>query len=180
MTRSVELNAFDLHWLGDEQGWPDDQCAHGSVELKAGDVVLVGRDAGHLTLSGAALHLLRTIDADHGPDHSAAPANLLFPCCAFNAWPDGVHGLLLVGCPNGVDVVVEHLDGESVRLTRDETTLHVASNDWRMAVVGFARQIEAFYAASTPKIPPGDEFDRKGWELFWSEWRTLVARHSRV
>ena len=175
----VTIQAIGLRWVKGEADDPADQCVHGEMSLSAGDVEFVTVGDGELTLSGAAFYLLRTLESSHTPTDPVAEANLLLPCCAFNAWPAGENeSLILMGCGGGVDMTVEHLPIARVRLMRGDRAAVVTLEDWRSAVVGFARQIEVFYGSASPKDQIDDEFEQRGWQLFWAEWRDLMRKHA--
>jgi hypothetical protein len=175
----LTITALNMRWIRGEADDPQDQCAHGEVMISAEGLDFVTASDGEITVSGAALFLLRTLDLPHTPDSSVAPENVLLPCCAFNAWPLGENGgLLVMGCGGGVDLSVEHFPGDLVRVGRGELSAIVALRDWRTAVVDFVRQVEAFYATSTPKAELADDLDRKGWEMFWSEWQDRMGQHA--
>ncbi|KRD39809.1 MULTISPECIES: hypothetical protein [unclassified Lysobacter] len=175
----LTIQALNLRWI---QGAPDDpldQCAHGEMMITVNGVELVTAKDGELTLSGAAFFLLRTLKSSHTATTSVTDGNHLLPCCAFNAWPAGEGGaLILLGCGVGIDFSVEHLADDQVRIARGVAAVTVEVAVWRAAVIQFARQIDAFYASSTPKVEIDDAFDRKGWALFWAEWRALIGKYA--
>ncbi|GAB2489135.1 hypothetical protein [Arenimonas alkanexedens] len=175
----LTITAHSMRWIQGEADNPADQCAHGEVAMAAHGVNFVGAEDGEITLSGAAFYLLRTLDSSHTPDASVAPENVLLPCCAFSAWPVGENdSLLIMGCGGGVDLSIEHLPENLVRVVRGERSAVVSLQAWRTAVIAFARQVEEFYAASTPKAELDDDLDRCGWAMFWAEWRERVDRHA--
>ncbi len=175
----IELVPLDMSWIDGSADDPDDLCAHGRVRLRVGEVVLVDAGDGGITVSCAAHSMLRTLENEHTPQAPLAGGNPMFPGCAFNAWPaaDG-ETLERMGCPRGLDVWVEHLPGSRVRLSRDGRVAELDWAEWAAAVVAFARRVEAFYAASSPKVPCEDELERQGWARFWDEWRSLMERHA--
>lgn len=175
----VTISASNLRWIRGPEDDPADQCAHGELLISVDGVDFVDAKDESITLSGAAFFLLRTLDSSHTPEASVAPENVLLPCCAFNPWPVGEGGsLVIMGCGGGVDLSVEHLPDGRVRIGRGERGATVPFEHWRTAVVAFARQIEAFYASSLPKAELDDELDRRGWEMFWAEWHHRVQKHA--
>ncbi|GAA1142476.1 hypothetical protein GCM10009651_28300 [Microbacterium natoriense] len=169
----VTLQATGLRWLAGDADAGEDQCAHGLVRLDVGDLVLVGPEDEEVTVSAAGLFLLRTLDADHLPGDLLTGGNQLFPCCGHLVIDDGSGGCFISGCPMGVDMSVV-TEGESVTLRRDTTIATTTRAQWREAVLGFARQIDAFYSRSVPRALPDDESDAAGWRRFWKEWRSRV------
>jgi hypothetical protein len=177
----VTIQALNLRWIKGETDDALDQCAHSEMVITVNGADLVTAQDGELTLSGAAFFLLRTLESSHTPTNSVTNSNLLLPCCAFNAWPAGENGaLVLLGCGLGIELSVEHLPNGHVRIARGEASATVDILAWHAAVIKFAKQIEAFYALSTPKAEIDDDFDRNGWALFWAEWRALIGKHANA
>lgn len=164
----IVLRALELSWLGDQPDDGHDQCAHGRVLLSVGDQRLVGAEDGELTLSAAALYLLRTLETDRIPGDGLADENQLFPCCGHSIY-EADSGIVIMGCPNGVDMSVITADG-IVTVRRDERIATISSSAWRQAVLGFAEQVETFYSHSVPRTPIEDQLEAAGWRLFWQEW----------
>jgi hypothetical protein len=161
------LRLLSLHWLNTLPA-EEDLCAHGRAAVQLGGVELCDATE-EWTVSAAALYLLRTLAADHTPEHPVG--DHLVPCCGFAMWPDETSDdVLVVGCPNGVDWRVEHEPGQ-VRLTAPGgKTVVVPFQDYRTQVLRFADQVEAFYQRSGPKKLPADADDAQGYERFWAEW----------
>jgi hypothetical protein len=104
---AVHLIPVGLRWLngGDD---PADLCAHGDLDFRIHKEVLCdGAEARGLTLSAAALFLLRTLSRPHT---AAAPVGEhLFPCCGFCMYEvPGAEDVLILGCSKGVNFDVEH------------------------------------------------------------------------
>ena len=87
-----KLEILDKYWL---PGMPEetDLCLHGEVRVRIDDDVLEDE----VSLSAAALHLLRSVTEDHELDCLAK----LFPTDGFCWTPDGEGSIYLGGCPNG-------------------------------------------------------------------------------
>lgn len=172
----LRLHATQLSWIDGRADDPDDQCAHGKVELVADGQPLYRTGDEDVTLSAACLFLLRTIEDDHTPDQSVADGNWLFPCCGSGVYRDpGRYDVCCLGCNIGTDVFVRHA-GADVLLSGDGGEARVSKAEWTAAVLGLVAQVEAFYAACTPKVRIADPDDREGWDLFWSEWTARKAR----
>ena len=60
----LALSLLNAHWL-DAPEPIDDQCAHGTVILSVEGQDFVTPQDGEITVSAAALNLLRTVDHDH-------------------------------------------------------------------------------------------------------------------
>lgn len=174
----INLRAVDLQWINGPEDDRDDLCAHAQVHFEVNETTFVQLRDGFLTVSAAALFLLRTLELDHTRDRPVAEHNLLFPCCAHSVWPEekGRFGVVCMGCPEGVDLEVIH-DGDHVRITAEDGRREtVTREEWRSAVNRFADQVREFHDRSGPKRQPEGDTDRQGWSLFWDEWKTRRVR----
>ena len=170
----ISLVAHELCWINGASDDPDDQCAHGRVTMSIDGVTLVRPDDGEWTVSTAALYLLRTLTGDYTPAERVAESNFLFPCCGFSTWQCGDrYEVICMGCCEGIDVWIR-TKGSIVEVSVADSHLSVSRIEWRAAVLGFAKNIEQFYAQSSPKIELDDRADRDGWAAFWAEWRERV------
>jgi hypothetical protein len=163
----IVLMAHEFSWLGDPKS---DFCAHAKVEFRVRNTSFITPSDGEWTVSGAGLYLLRTLSFDHSLDNSIAESNFLFPCCAFSIWlVEEKFKVMCIGCPNGIDVEVRHVNG-MVHLELNGVSEQVTESEWREAVLSFVNQVEQFYITSEPKIKVNDENERNGLEGFWQEW----------
>jgi hypothetical protein len=165
----VTLRPLNLRWIQGADD-PKDLCAHGDVEFRIGEDVVLGLDTGKdLTVSAAALYLLRTLSAPHTQE--VPVGDHLFPCCGFTMYeePDNPD-VVVCGCPNGEDFEVLHqLDGSGVVVRAGSgREWAVGWAVWRAAVFDFADRVSAFYAASSPKEPAPE--DGAGFRRFAAEW----------
>jgi hypothetical protein len=166
----VVLQPVNMHWIQGAVDDPKDLCGHGDVVFRIGDDVLLETKGKDLTVSAAALYLLRTLSVPH--TQTAPVGDHLFPCCGFAMWdlPDQ-QDVAISGCPNGEDFEVVHeMDGSGVIIRA------IASNEWkvgwpewRAAVFRFADEVAQFYANSYPK-EPSEEF-APGFRKFGAEWQ---------
>jgi hypothetical protein len=164
----VTLRPVNLRWVEGAEDDPADLRAHGDVEFRIGGDVLLGPDTGKgLTVSAAALYLLRTLDRPHTRD--APVGDHLFPCCGFALYElDGEPDVAVCGCPNGEDFEVRHAPGGVVVRAADGREWSVGWPEWRAAVFAFADRVAAFYAACAPKRPSPD--DAAGFRCLAREW----------
>jgi len=173
----LTLTLVEPHWLVTTDHPLDDQCAHGTVHLSVLDQVLISPVDGEITVSAAALNLLRTIDHGHTPDSPVAEGGQLFPCCGFNVWLGGARfPVVVAGCPSGIEMEVSH-NASGVVLRRAGVEALVSEQDWRRAVVSFARSVQAFYASEPPRNLIQDLEEREGWQAFWEEFAERLQRH---
>jgi hypothetical protein len=165
----VNLQAMRLHWIRGAADDPNDLCAHGDVEFRIGDDVLLDTNGRDLTVSAAALYLLRTLSIPH--TREAPVGDHLFPCCGFAMWEIlGEQDVAICGCPNGEDFEVRHqISGNGVVIRAvDGREWQIEWPEWRAAVFGFADGVADFYAVCSPKEPAAD--DAAGFTKFLAEW----------
>jgi hypothetical protein len=156
-------------WVNASDDDPADLCVHGRVEFRVGEDVLL--DPTHnlqVTVSAAALYLLRTLTTPHCKQ--APVGDHLFPCCGFAMWDVGTPDVVISGCPNGVDFEVLPRVGDAEVLVRagDGRQWRLERSEWRAAVFEFADRVSEFYAASSAKQPSND--DEPGFRKFTAEW----------
>ena len=165
----VVLEPVKLRWIQGAADDPNDLCAHGDVEFRSGRDLLLDTNGKDLTVSAAALYLLRTLSAPH--TKVAPVGDHLFPCCGFAMWdiPEQ-EDVALCGCPNGEDLEVLHqVNGAGVVVrSADGREWQVGWPEWRAAVFGFADRVSQYYAACSPKEPSED--DAPGFLKFKAEW----------
>ncbi len=167
---TVELNPVGLHWMKGSEEDPADLCAHGDFEFRiGGDVLSDGTQGRSLTLSAAALFLLRTLSRPH--TSASRVGGHLFPCCGFCMYDvPGESDVVIVGCPNGEDFEIDHQEEGATILVRavDGREWPVNPDAWRAAVFAFADAVSDFYASSPPRCPTPD--DSAGFRAFEAEW----------
>lgn len=168
----VSLELHRPHWIKGDGDDPSDQCAHGFVELSIDGVRFASTSDGDLTVSAAALFLLRTVTSDHAPNQSVTDGNFLIPCCGFTIWPSETtrYPYYIVGCNHGINPEIRHREG-AVHIVLGEKSAAVPLHEWVRAVLRFSDQVQDFYDSSAPKDTIEDDLDRAGWDLFWQEWR---------
>ena len=132
------------------------------------DVLLDSTHELQVTVSAAALYLLRTLTTPHSKQ--APVGDHLFPCCGFAMWDVGQPDVVISGCPNGVDFEVLHGVGDAEVLIRaaDGREWRLEQSEWQAAVFEFADRVSEFYAASSPKQP--SSVDQAGFQQFTAEW----------
>ena len=166
-----ELNILNIHWSKNLDD-PNDLCAHGYVFLKIGEKVLCSEKEGSWCVSAAALNLMRTITKDYKPGDFECQ---LIPCCGhFILKEENQDSVLIMGCSNGIDWTIKHLDENLVvHLLAEESLATVTKEAYKKTVFDFADQVEMFYKNSSPKNIPTDDPDRSGYLTFWKEWSRL-------
>jgi hypothetical protein len=171
----IVLRPTNISWLANTDD-PTDRCAHGDVTFTIDSVAFVtGEAAEDVTVSAAALFLLRTLRHDNTEAEPAADSQL-FPHCGHSVYAvDGPFPTLVMGCNLGTDLDVVHSAGTVTIRAQDGEQATVTEAQWRDAVFGFVDEVQAFYDASPPRKPSGDPVDDKGWVAFWREWRNRRA-----
>lgn len=159
-------------WICNNPDDPHDLCSHGHVTLRYGNKVLAEDD---VTTSAAALMLMRSLENDHLPYPDSS--SQLLPCCGHTMLPqEDSEDVLLLGCPSGIDPEVRHIEGRIALTFQDGLSIQINKEEYAAAVFEFVDHVEEFYAACSPKILSDDDFDKRGYELFWEEWHRRKRR----
>jgi hypothetical protein len=168
---NFEIKILDLHWIKDVDD-PTDLCAHGHVFVKIGDEVVSDKDSLDVTVSATALYLLRTLKDNYKKDDFASQ---LLPCCGFSIYPNDKEDKVdIIGCGSGIDWTIIHTDDNKIKhLTDSGQEATIDKETYKKTVMDFADQVENFYKTSLPKTIPTDDFDKKGYLTFWTEWNNL-------
>ena len=165
----VVLQPVNLRWIKGAADDPRDPCAHGDVKFRIEQDTLLTTSGCAVTVSAAALYLLRTLSVPHTKE--APVGDHLFPCCGFAMWDlPGQEDVAICGCPSGEDFDIRHdTDGGRVVVrAANAREWQVSWPEWRTAVFAFADRVSEFYTACSPK-QPSDE-DAAGFNKFKAEW----------
>lgn len=168
-----EFKLLSLHWVEnmDEQV---DLCAHGELFVKIGNEILCDADTFSITLSSAALHLMRSLAGNYTKDDYSSQ---LLPCCGFNFFAQSEKDdvVNIMGCPSGIDWTIIHTTNNKVRhITENGNEVEMDFEDYKTIVLDFADNIEAFYRSALPKnVSAVDKENRLGYAAFWNEWHKL-------
>jgi hypothetical protein len=159
----------NLRWINGAADDPADFCAHGDIDFRIGCDTLLNPGGRELTVSAAALYLLRTLFVPH--TRAAPVGDHLFPCCGFDLYDvAGEPDVVICGCPAGEDFEVLHqVSGAGVVVrASDGREWSVGWPEWRAAVYGFADRVSGFYASCSPKQVAAE--DAAGFAKFVAEW----------
>lgn len=161
---TFHIDADHFSWITGAEDDPDDLCLHGHVTVRIGSAVL--EDTG--TVSATALTLLKTLTQDK----QMSPHEIqMIPCCGFFLIAnEQLTEVTIVGCDNGTDWSVFHVNGEVRLVLPSGQEEWVPFPDYQEEVFRFADKVEAYYRSCSPKNLPEDEFDRNGYQAFWTEW----------
>lgn len=164
----ITLAPTRLHWIKDDGiDDPSDLCAHSPIHFQIDGNTLVDPTDGDATVSAAAIYLLRTLKCDH--TKKSPVGEHLFPCCGHALYDTGDDDVLICGCPNGSDVLVNHNpNGTIILTTTGGESYTVSKTEWRDAVKSFSDMVRQFYDDSLPKTPT--ETDTDGYARMISEW----------
>lgn len=167
---TFEIKILNFHWIKEDDG--QDLCLHGNVFVKIGDEIIIDANTLDVTLSSAALHLMRALKQNYKPDDYSSQ---LFPHCGhFIIADDEKDCVDILGCPTGIDWTIVHLKDNKVKLiTESGQEIIIEEKLFQKIVLDFADQVENFYKSSIPRIIPTDEFEKMGYLTFWKEWRYL-------
>ena len=171
----MELYATDLHFLGDTPKMQVyDGCVHGKVIFKVDGCNLSGEDS-DWCLSASAYRFLRSFFEDH---LSVAEEHMI-PCCGVFYASQDKTSVTVVGCSNGIDFDIVHENDNIIIRTQDGVTYTVAFEDYKSAVLSYAKQIEDFYHQNPPRQFE-NQVDRDGFEAFCNEWKLLTDRATKI
>ncbi len=169
----MKLYAKNMYFLGEtEESKLYDYCVHGYVVFKIGsDILHKGSD---WCVSASAYRFLKTLF----DDHKMGNEEFLIPCCGHSIYPsEDKKSVIIVGCNNGIDFDVIH-SGENVIIKTAEKEYNVPFNDYKNAVMDFAKQIYDFYKSNPPR-KFDDDFHKNGYEVFMLSYRSLYDKATR-
>ncbi len=168
----VDLFADDLHFLGNtEKERRQDLCLHGKVTMRVNGNLLA--DELECCVTASALRFLRSIYHDH----RTGDEEFLFPCCGNTLIPseDG-KTVTVIGCNNGADLAITtHPSGKQTTIASHDFYHYVSFDEYRAAVLAYAKQILRFLQNSPPRRFD-DEWERKGYEAFLTEYQALLSQ----
>ncbi len=167
----LEIKLLSSHWIKFEDD-EEDLCAHGQVRVRVGGEIIVdeGKKENFWTTSAMAMHLLRTLEKNHNPEKLVGEH--IIPCCGHHIdHLDNEESVHIQGCMTGFNFWVEHNSNKVILTTDNDTKIEMSFDDYKIEVIGFVDKVEDLYKTSKPKKLPEDDYDRKGYELMWEEWR---------
>lgn len=168
----MELYATDLHFIGNDLKVQNyDCCVHGKVICKI-DGCNLSNDDSDWCVSASAYRFLHSLFENH----FLGAEEQMIPCCGHFLIPsDDKTSVTISGCPNGIDFDVIHEDNKIIIRTQDGITYTVTFEEYKAAVLSYAKQIEDFYHNSPPRQFE-DEFDQDGFSAFCNEWYSLTGK----
>lgn len=171
----IILEPRNMFWLGGEEGYERDLCAHGNIYFEVNGHTLVDETYEEFTVSAAALFMLRILEKDYIKEDMSY--NKIFPHCGHSMFVEESGNVLILGCNLGIDFDVLHRRNKVIIVFKDKK-YRVSEKEWREAVLHFSDLVKAYYNACPPKIVGGDENEKAGYELFLAEWdrRAKAAR----
>lgn len=167
----MELYAGNLFFRGNnEEEKAFDYCIHGKVTLKIGDQFLP--DETEWCVSASAFRFLQTLF----DNHFMGAEQFLIPCCGHMMIPsDDGKTVRIYGCSNGIDFNIIHEENNIAMIAEDHTEYRIPFEDYKTAVISFAKQVMDFYQANPPREFE-DEYEKAGFGAFVTQWHTLYDR----
>jgi len=178
--KQFEIEILSIHWL---ENTPEeiDLCVHGQVKVRIGNEIIADKneDENHWTLSAMSIHLLRTIENNHNSENLVGEH--LIPCCGHHIdHLENNNDVHIQGCFYGINYWVEH-NQQNVKLTTEsKTEIVISKNEYQDEIINFVDKVEEFYKKSSPKQLPEDEYDRKGYEMMWKEWKRRRIKLKKI
>ena len=167
MENKFEFNLINIHWKYDTPDNENDLCAHGEVFVKINDEIISNNEDWAISATG--LYLLRSLKNNYKPEMYG---NFLLPCCAMDFWLDNYGKVYFIGCPNGIDLTIEHLDNNYVKIiSKNGSEVIIKGEIFKEIISKFITKIELFY-----KNSPKRKLDKEkeiGFNAFWDEWYKL-------
>ena len=155
---SMELYATNMFFRGNspkEQVY--DCCVHGSIVLRVGDKLLLDNAEG--CVSASAYRFLHTLFKNH----LVGEKDFLVPCCGHFMNPsEDKTSVTISGCSNGIDFNIVHEDGSIIIVTAENVEYRIPFENYKKAVISFAKQVMDFYMENPPREFEDDfedEFD---------------------
>ena len=171
----MELYASDMFFRGDnEKEQAYDCCIHGNVIFKIGDNLL--SDNTEWCVSASAYRFLHTLFENH----FMGSEEFLIPCCGHFMIPsEDKTSVNISGCSNGIDFNIIHEDDSITVATADNAEYHIPFEEYKSAVISFAKQVMDFYKANPPREFE-DDFDKEGYSAFVAEWHSLYDKAKSI
>lgn len=142
----MELYASDMFFRGDnEKQQAYDCCIHGKIVFKIGDKLL--SDDTEWCVSASAYRFLHTLFENH----FVGAEEFMVPCCGHFMIPsEDKLSVSISGCSNGIDFNIIHEDEIITVATADNAEYHIPFEEYKRAVISFAKQVMDFYKATPP------------------------------
>jgi len=102
--------------------------------------------------------------------------DFLIPCCGHTMIPSEDKSYVsIIGCNNGIDFNIIHEDESITIVTADNAEYCISFDEYKSAVISFAKQVINFYKANPPREFE-DDFDEDGYSAFINEWYSLFDK----
>ncbi len=169
----MELYATDMFFRGDNDKQREyDCCVHGKVCFRIDDTPLC--DSGEWCISASAFRFLKTLFENH----SRKKEDFLIPCCGNMMVPsEDKTTVTIIGCNNGIDFDIVH-ERDIVFVKTTDKTYRTSFEEYKTAVLSFAKQIGDFYNSNVPRIFIND-YEKEAFYVFLSEFNAMYDKASR-
>ncbi len=170
----MKLYAANMFFRGNtEKEKAYDCCIHGKIVFNIGNDTLC--DDTEWCVSASAYRFLHTIFENH----FTGAEDFLIPCCGHFMIPsDDNQTVMMSGCNNGIDFDIIH-EQETITIQTAEKVYTVSFEEFKVAVLSFAEQVEDFYRTNPPRHFE-DNFDKDGFGAFITEWYSLYDRANEL
>ena len=167
----MELYASDMFFRGDnEKQQAYDCCIHGKIVFKIEDELL--SDDTEWCVSASSYRFLHTLFENH----FMGAEEFIIPCCGHFMIPsEDKTSVNISGCSNGIDFNIIHEDENIAIITTDNAEYRIPFEEYKSAVISFAKQVMDFYKANPPREFE-DDFDKDGYSAFVTEWYSLYDK----
>ncbi len=167
----MELYATDMVFRGkSEKEKVYDCCVHGKVVFKIEDKNL--SDNTEWCVSASAYRFLHTLFKNH----FMGAEEFLIPCCGHTIIPsEDKMSVNIIGCNSGIDFNIIHENDNIAIITEDNIEHRIPFDEYKNAVISFAKQVMDFYKSNPPREFV-DDFDKDGYVAFVTEYYSLYDK----
>jgi len=175
------MNETNFHIAIIDQGWIDESLAqedlysHGHIDLTIAGKTISDRSQKYGIIDSA-LALLRTLAADHTPDHPLADRLILHDCatipmmtCPMGINWDVVHWKNIVQIQN---IIVFPSTIESKAVHFYDLAVRVPFDLYKDEIVAFAKAAQSLYYGVSKTFE--DQFEAEQYQQFWHEFDTTL------
>ena len=170
MSQLFSIDLIESYWINRREDDPDDLCLHGNLKVTIGSSKFYYENA---TVSASALYFMKSIYENHMMNERLQ----FIPCCGFSMFKkDNCNEVDIIGCPNGIDWSVYHVEDCVKIVTASDDSMLIDKEIYKNEIFKFSDKVENIYKKSTPKNIPKDEIEAEGYQTFWKEWRQLRGK----
>lgn len=166
-----------IHWLknyGNEDEF--DLCAHGKISVTIGNQLIVNNtelEDDWWSLTATAIHLLRTLEANHLPEALVGACLVPREGHHINHHKGNpvVHFETAYSMEEGRNWWVMHENKEVKLITESLNETTMTFDDYKIQILKFVDKVQQFYKESKPKVLPKEVYDGEVYIRMWKEWK---------